>query len=99
MTSREEEAPFRFPYSVPSADYIDLSQQMIDQMNEGHFDKCPTDENVNMVSFDSCVFRKQPTPIPLLCAVFTRHPRSPQRRTAPYRRRRYHQGTYEYPCF
>lgn len=31
--------------------------------------------------------------------IFTRHPRSPQRRTTPYQRRRYHQGTYGYPCF
>ena len=31
--------------------------------------------------------------------IFIRHLHSPQQHTAPYQRRRYHQGTYGYPCF
>lgn len=64
LIHREEEAPFRFPYSIPCSEYIDLSQRMIDQMNEGDFDKCPTDENVNKFSFSSYVSKKQRIPFP-----------------------------------
>ena len=41
----EKEAPFEFPYS--SADYVDVSQCMIDRMNQGDFDKNPVNQNVN----------------------------------------------------
>ena len=57
----EEEAPFEFPYS--NADYVDVSQCMIDRMNQGDFDKNPINQNVS--TFSLChVCNKQATPFP-----------------------------------
>lgn len=44
----EEEAPFEFPYS--STNYVDVSQCMIDRINQGDFDKNPVNQNVNTFS-------------------------------------------------
>ena len=47
----EQEIPFQFPYSTVDDDYVDLSQQMIDELNSGQFDKNMVDENVMRTSF------------------------------------------------
>lgn len=47
----EQESPFQFSYLTSDDNYVDLSQQMIDELNNGQFDKTGVDENVMRISF------------------------------------------------
>ena len=92
-----------------SNEYVDLSQQMIQQINDGAFEKKGVNENVNVTYVSLSVFYNtlqivlsSQTNKSILFPIiwnFNLHLPSPQQRRVQSQKRRYHQGTYGYPCF